>query len=208
MQPMLSAQYQDLQWNLYPGLVRVSTIADGSCFFHAIARAYFEPYILGRLGNRPIDRSVFIQDFRRDLARKLAQPIDPLDPTSPLYYDTLSRGRLEEMSKSLPQLSLDSMVAELDSRAPVDNKYNEFISNLLGKDIYLLDYPRRRVYITGDDDDILYKSRPSIVLLVTPGHYDLVGLRTSSGIQTLFPPSHDLITKIRALTKVQRSGPF
>ncbi len=199
MQRLSSSEHEDLRWNLYPGMVRIMTMGDGSCFFHAIARSYFEPYIIGQMADgSPINRSQFIRDFRRDLAIKLGQTIDPLDPTSSMYYDTLSRGQLRELSRSLPQLSLRNMQKELNSSMPVDNKYNEYISNLLNKDIYLLDANRRSVYVTGSDSDILYKNRPSIVILVTPGHYELVGIRTYSGVQTVFHPKDDFIMTIRS----------
>ena len=65
---------------------------------------------------------------------------------------------------------------ELDSDRPVDNAYNEFISDQLNKDIYILDAVTQDVYMTGSDDNVLYKDRPSIVLMYLPGHYELVGL--------------------------------
>jgi len=61
------------------------------------------------------------------------------------------------------------------------------------------------VYITGNDSDILYKKRPSIVLLYLPGHYELIGImeskidskNTGKTIKTLFEPNHQLIEAIR-----------
>jgi len=177
---------------------------DGSCFFHAVLKSFFIPYKTGFLDGRPLNRSEFVFDFRKGLAKKLGSPIDPNNPLSQTYYDTLSRGKLRELGRSVPELSLENMQRELASRMPIDNKYNEFVSNILDKDIYLLDYNTQDVYITGADDDILYKNRPSIVILVLPGHYELVGVQTPNGIQTLFEPSSGLIQNIRFRSKVAR----
>ena len=122
----------------------------------------------------------------------------PYDVTSPTYYDVLSRGQLSEFSKSVPAYSLENMQRELDSDRAVDNAYNEFISDQLEKDIYILDGIKRDVYITGYDDEILYKNRPSIIILYLPGHYELVGLEINGIIKLLFDPDHDLIQTIRS----------
>ena len=83
--------------------------------------------------------------------------------------------------------------------------------------------------MTGDDDDILYKNRESIVVLYRPGHYELVGIedpitvsalriligtratarrirfvterRVSNHIATLFSPQHPFIRAIRQRMK-------
>lgn len=197
-------EVQPLNWTLYPGLVRISTEMDGSCFFHAILKSFFLPYKTGFLDGKPLNRSTFAFDLRKSLSRKLGAPVEPNNPLSPTYYATLSRGKLAEISKDVPDLSLDYMQKELASRLPIDNKYNEFISNVLDKDIYLLDYNTKDVYITGADDEILYKNRPSIVILVLPGHYELIGLQTNSGVQTLFDPSSNFIQNIRFRSKILR----
>ena len=96
------------------------------------------------------------------------------------------------------------MQKELNSDFSVDNVYNEFISNQINKDIYILDMVKQDVYMTGDDDEILYKTRPSIVILYlsgkykSSGHYELIGLNENGYIKTLFDSDHDFIQNIRA----------
>jgi hypothetical protein len=201
VQPLTDSEYQRLDWKEpfgYDGMVRIRTATDGSCFFHALAKSYCLPYIRGKLDdNTPINRRNFIRAMRRDLAKQLGTRVDPENPLSPTYYDTLSRGKLKEFSASVPQYTLEKMQKELDSDHSVDNVYNEFISNELDKDIYILDLVKRDVYITGDDDEILYKGRQSIVLLYLPGHYELIGIKTGDCTQTIFHPDHDFIQSIR-----------
>ena len=193
-------EVQPLNWTRggfnYPNLVRIGTIGDGSCFFHAIVKAFYTPYKLGVLNGVPIDKRAFIKNLRKDCAVKLVQKVNPSNKLSPRYYDVLSRGRLNDFAKSVPAFTLENMQKVLNSNLPIDNSFNEFISNLLNKDIYLLDFSTKDVYITGKDDDILYKGRDSIIILVMPGHYELIGLITNNGIQTLFPADSALIRAI------------
>lgn len=198
---LTNSEYEQLKWAgpfQYPNLVRLRTPMDGSCFFHAIAKSYFKPYILGRLNNEPLNRGKFIRQLRKDLANKLSSRVDPTNPSNNLiYYDELSGGTLRDFSRSVPEYSLNNMTNELDSDLPVGNVYNEFISNQLNKDIYILSMNKQDVYMTGDNTSLLYKNRPSIVLLVLPGHYELIGVSSNDGIKTIFEPDHPLIKAIR-----------
>ncbi|GAG96766.1 unnamed protein product, partial [marine sediment metagenome] len=166
-------------------MVRVPVIGDGSCWFHSIVRGFSRCYIEKQVidattkEKQPIDRGQFIQGLRNELADKLAMPINPDDPKSKTYYQCLSRGNLEDFSKGYPNSSMEFMQKELRSGNAVDNIYHEYVSNCLNRDIYLLDMNTQDVYIMGDDMDLYYKGRGSVVILVTPGHYDLVGVISS-----------------------------
>jgi len=175
-------------------MVAVDTIGDGNCYFHALSNAFYLPYRTQTLDGKTISRREIVRLLRDSLAKKLGEPIDPLDPSGPTFYNELSRGKLQEFGKDIPEFSFEEMKRRLRSNEPVGNEYNEFISDQLSKDIYILDNYREDVYITGDDDDLLYKNRPGIVLLYSPGHYELIGIRDSNGsIQTYFSPSHPFI---------------
>lgn len=205
--------FTDLGWTntpsakfKYPRLVRINTIADGSCFFHAIANAFFLPYWQKevKIDNRHLSKSVFIRKMRNDLADRLTDPAPVGQGTN---YDQLSRGTLAEFAKAVPEFdySLKKMQARLRSNHAVDYVYYEFISNQLNKDIYILDAKHKDVYPIEGESDLLYKNRASIVLLYHPGHYELVGLHSGAvgpgvrqGIETIFQPAHPLIQAIRA----------
>jgi hypothetical protein len=187
----------ELNWDLHPDMVRIETLGDGSCFFHAILQCVFDRY-----KNSPATEKITMVDAFR------AQLSDLLDQ----YYPDLSRGHLAEFSSVVPEYSLQSMKAILKNRFPVDNAYNEFVSNLLGLDIYILDLEKKKPYITGNDADILFKGRKSIIILYLPGHYESVGVKTvplpndtlgpnDCRVQTIFEPDHPLISKIRFLNK-------
>ncbi len=198
--PLSNIPYEKLGWTgnfQYPDLCRMYTIGDGSCFFHAIAASYFKPYIEGISNGKRFDRRVFIKKLRKELAEALDRQPDPNNLKIAPPYSCLSRGNLLGMSRTYSKYSLKSMKEELNSTRPVDNMYNEYISNMLNKDIYILDMVSQDVYITGSDDDLLYKGRPSIVIGSLPGHYELIGAMVEGKIRTIFAPNHPLIEAIK-----------
>jgi hypothetical protein len=189
METFYGMKTRSLEWDLFPRMVVIETIGDGSCFFHAIAMAFCIPY-----REQVCDRITFIRRLRHELALELGK----IQSSGLTHYEQLSRGQLKFFAQALPQYSLENMQRELVEGGPVDNVYNEFVSDQIDKDIYLLDVLNQDVYITGDDGDILHKGRDSIVILVSPGHYELVGLRNrNGGIDTLFSSEHQFIQAIR-----------
>src|SRR5581483_2827641 len=131
----------DLNWTTgpfrYPDLVALKTIADGSCFFHAILLAFYIPYQLEREGDVPVSRISLVRDLRYELSCKLGEHVDLSDPNSPIVYDTLSHGKLGDFGQTLREYSLAEMQKELRSNREVGYEYHEFISNELNKDIYI-----------------------------------------------------------------------
>jgi hypothetical protein len=210
IEPLVNEKYKPIQWSdetfSYPGMIRIRTIGDGSCFFHAIINGFFVPYRAGELDGKPISRKEFISLFRREAAKKLGERVVPNDPNSPKHYDTISRGKLRQHSADYPPWSLENMQKELQSNSPVDNLYLEFISNQLDKDIYILNGIEEDVYITGNDDDILYKNRNSVVIMYVPGHYETVGVVDEKGeIHTYFSPDSPFIKAIRSRMAKRRT---
>jgi hypothetical protein len=210
---LVNRESEPLNWRgeggkfTFPGMIRIRTIPDGSCYFHAISNAFFPPYQSGILNGKAISKADIVRRLRNDLAIRLAQPSDPLNPNSPLNYDLLSNGELrafaeammgEDPDPGVPNYTLEHMQHELMNCGAVDNVYNEFISNQLKKDIYILDGENEDIQFTGGDYSLLYKGRPSIVLYYLPGHYELIGLRRPDGsIQTYFDPNSEFIQAIR-----------
>ena len=202
MKPLINEEFEILKWDEHfkdYKLLRLRVPTDGSCYFHALAKAYFKPYITGKIDDETFDRKSFIRNLRKDLAKKLGSNIDPKDHRSKTYYDTLSNGELKKIAKSLPEYSLENMQKELSSSTTsISNIYNEFISNELNIDIYILDALKKDVYMTGTEDKLLYKNRKSIVILYMPGHYELVGYSPSQDyVETYFEPTHPFIKHIQ-----------
>lgn len=200
-----TVKFSSLSWTgsfVYPNMVRISTIGDGSCLFHAIISSFFTPYNKGILYGVPLDRRKFIANFRSELADKLTQKL----PTGLTWYESLSRGELSSSAKGNPEVSLAAMQSELRSSSAVDNKYNELLSEILNKDIYVLNDDTKDLYFQGKSaTDILYKDRDSIVILYSERthHYELVGIKNpmSGDITTLFNYNDPFIVNIHSRLK-------
>jgi hypothetical protein len=179
----------------YKGLVRLTTIGDGSCFFHAILQSQNQIY----KDSDHVER----QKLARALRNSLADILGQTDPATGLrYYDTLSRGKLEENYKAIQEaikadreltdISLEGLQRELRSSKGVGVIYHELVSELLDLDIYILDLATRDLYFE-EDYELYYKGRNSVIVISTGGHYESVGIKRSDKITTFFQHSHPLI---------------
>ena len=201
-----SRMMEYLRWDgplTQQGMVRLRTIGDGSCFFHAICYAVSKEYRTGYYNDGTVlDRREYVSRLRRELSDNLSSvvEVDSASGNGVTRYSLLSRGQLESMSAELPEYSLPNMKALLVSRSSVDNRFNEHVSNCLNIDIYILSHENEDVYITGNDTDILYKDRDSVVILYVEDsqHYELVGVNTGHMIRTVFPYNDEFILKIRS----------
>ncbi len=173
----------------------IKVIGDGSCFFHAVLRAFNKEYIQATSTSK-----------RQEIAKKLREGtaivLEEVDITGRREYDKLGGGSYAEYSKIVSgainektgevlqnNYSLKGLQEELLSDKPVDHAYIELLSNHLDKDIYLIDYRTKDVYTTGTDLKLLYKNRESIVIIYSPGHYDILGIQkntSDSGIPGLY----------------------
>ena len=167
----------------YPNLCLLPAIGDGSCLIHAILLSYNEEYI-----NEKKTR-------RKEMAREIR---DSLACLLPFVYSELGRGYYKQVSESIPEYSLDAMIATLRSDEDLDYTFFEFICDKLNKDLYILDLKTGKPYIT-KEEDLYQKGRDSIIIAFNGSHYDLIGLRNpeTKGITTLFSPRHPLILKYR-----------
>jgi hypothetical protein len=178
------------------GVIVVSTIGDGNCFFHAIIQGFLPIYNEGysRDGSAPLDKRDFISNLRKDLAENLSKKKPNTNKT---WYEYLSRGKLKDLGKELPVCNLENMKSMLNSNKPVDNLFHEYVSEFLGIDIYILDLSKKDVYKTGEDSDILHKNRRSVVVGYSPGHYSTVGVKYDNTTRTSFDFDHPFIVSIK-----------
>jgi hypothetical protein len=200
----VKTNYELIDWTgspfSYPNMIRIYTIADGSCLFHALMNATNKVYRSERTNSFAISRIDIVKNLRKALAYRLGDPVTGASDPTDNYYSHLGGGTLKLLSRSTPQYGVLEMQSRLrNPNQHVGNEYNEFISDQLDIDIYILDGTTRDLYMTGDDWDRLYKSRDSVVLLYMPGHYELVGILTDKRTEvTLFKTEHPFIQAIRA----------
>nr|QBK90660.1 MAG: OTU-like cysteine protease [Pithovirus LCPAC104] len=201
--------WSDINWKnkkgeiWYPNIVKIDTIKDGSCFFHAIVNSFFRPYREEIINGKHFDRQNFVKNFRNDLAMRLEEKNESNGKS---LYEVLSRGELPKMTEQgMDDYSLENLKKKLTSGRSVGNEFHELISEVLKRDIYFLDNNKENVYITGKDEDILYKDRDSTVLLYLQNetHYELIGIEQEKGeIITSFSPGSDFIKHIRKIMNV------
>ena len=179
-------------------LVRFSTPMDGSCLFHAITNAFFEPYHSEKLNGKKCSRKTIIRVLRKELAQRLGSPSNPQDPNSKTHYDLLNNGNTASFAEVVPEFTLDYMQREIDSDSSIGYGYLEFIANAINKDIYILEACRSDIYIMDNPELIIKGNRKSIVLYYINGHYELMGIqKEDSSFDTHFSPDHSFIRFLR-----------
>jgi hypothetical protein len=177
-----------LSFSTLPNLVVIPTPGDGNCYFHSVLRAFNTTYINS---NNSFERINLARTFRNGLADRLSE-IDPI--TGEEYYSGLNNGTLEQFSDGVKEYTKHSLRTELLSSQPVDNIYQELISNCINKDIYMIDGETNDMIFTGTTFSLYYKGRNSIIIYYTPGHYEVVGIQRSNGsLDTVFTPEHPVI---------------
>ena len=173
--------------NLDIDFVKISAIGDGSCMFHAILQSFNRTY---NLVSTPKKRAI-CREFRNDLAVVLGEEIQ-----GKVCYDQLSRGDLQSFAQVVPSASLSNMQKALKSNEWGDMRFIELISNLMELNIVILDYGTREIYHTGDFE-LLFRPRDTIIIAVTNNvHFDTVGVKTPSGVRTLFSYNEPVVQRI------------
>ena len=167
--------------------IRISAIGDGSCMFHSILQSFNKTYI----ESSKREKRLICRTFRDDLSNILDEKID-----GDICYNRLSRGELGEISKNIPEASLQNMKKSLKSNDWGDFRFLELISNILDLNIFIISNDTKNLYITGDPE-LFIKNRDSILILNTSNiHFDTLGVRTKNGIRTLFDNNEPLIQKL------------
>ncbi len=196
---LIDKEIEALVWDKnalkFENVYRKRVIGDGSCYFHAIIDSYFLPIRTGMIGRYRFDRFDFVKKFRNDLSRMLCTVRPGYGGKT--YYQTLSRGELNDNSKCVPEVSIENMMSELNSNTPVSYIYHELVSDILNLDIYILDADKKDVYMIDSDFELYHKGRNSIILLYIPGHFELIGEMRNNELKTYFRSNDALIVKIK-----------
>jgi len=173
--------------------VSFDTIGDGSCLLHSILFCFNKKYRESSFR----ERILMVHHLRNCLAKVLEEKNNITGET---YYKELSRGEIEQLSKEVPELNLNSMQKYLSSRNYLNMFFLELISEQLDIDIYIINSHNGTIYMTGDED-IYYKERRSVIIkYIDQAHFEAVGYKGEK-IETLFHKDSFIIKELRGIMK-------
>jgi hypothetical protein len=196
---------EPLNCSWYNNLVRIACIGEGSCFIHALLKAFYKGY---QENNEAIYRVNYAQKVRRDLA----QYLDVENPRYPgfIYWESTAGGsypRLvmqeiqnEELIAELGiDYSLDGLQALLNSSNFLGEEIYAFISEIFNLDVYILE---------GKVDDlhphtyIQQKSATEAVVIMGNNiHFEVVAVDTGVYLQTVFLKDDPFVAALHVLFK-------
>lgn len=167
-------------------LKRFHVPPDGHCLFHSLLFAFYVPYKEESLHGKSLSKLQIVINLRHELA-------DRLDTV----YESLSGGNICKFAEAVPEFKMDVMINELRSNHYIGYGYIEYISNLINKDIYIINGNTCDIYIS-DELPYLIKGRTSIVLYYKDVHYEPIGLWQEGKYYCHFKACHPFIKFLRA----------
>jgi hypothetical protein len=184
----------------FPNLVSLRTPGDGSCLFHSILKAYNKIAIDEKIGNNSVNMHEFIRSTFRQL---LSEYLDDSCQHGVSVYRLLNENDFEKNSNSIIELTKDFMINELRSSAPVNFEYySELLIRFCEKNIFVIDFEKQDVILSGSVSDKLRNDDwPCVVLLFCQGHgnvghYETLGYMDTDGLHTYFSMSNVFIRYI------------
>jgi len=185
----------------YNNLVRIATIGDGSCFIHAVLKAFYKPY---QENNNAEYRISLVENIRNNLANillltryqyaeimKLQEPIFPNNTywasTSNGSYPRLLMKELkdENLVKILRvDYSVNGMIHLFNSYARLGDEIYKYLSDIFNINVIILQ---------ANKDDLYYvstsyapKSDNTVVIIGNTEHYEVLAIDTDKGLKTVF----------------------
>lgn len=196
--------YAPLTCKWYRDLVRIATIGDGSCFIHAVLKAFYRTY---QENNGARYRLQLAAKVRRDLAVALGLE-NPQYPGR-TYWETSARGSFPRMvmqqindEELIRDLNVDYSLAGLqrlfNSTSQLGDEVYTFVADALNIDIYVLRATREDLY------PHYHTRRPGIlrngiVVIGNMYHYEVLAVNTPDGFQTVFPPDDPFLAALTEL---------
>lgn len=196
--------YAPLTCSWYNNLVRIATIGDGSCFIHAVMKAYDRNYQENNIGSY---RSNIAAQLRRDIARMLEYE----NPNYPGYrfWETTARGMFPSIlmqeivnEELVGELGIDYSISGLqrlfNSASYLGDEVYAFVSDALNVDIYVLRATKQDLY-PHINTKIQGINRNGIVIVGNTYHYEVLAVDNGELFQTVFPPDDKFIGALSKL---------
>ena len=181
---------------------RLATIGDGSCFFHAVLKGYYDKY---QNDSTYRYRKELVKDLRSDLSKALSLP-DP-DHPGKNYYQTISDGTIAELGNMGIQLtddfghridySLRGLESLLASESFIGDEIYSFVSSMLGVNVFILRATNTDLHIHSNTFDPKNPPRWSVIIVGNGVHYETLGVDRNGMIQTVFPPDDPILRLLK-----------
>ena len=170
------------------------TVGDGSCLIHAVLQAFNKEY--KNLTNDS-QKSKLVKEVRYHLS----QVLEIKFPDEKNLYQKLSRGELENISKEIPEASLNYMKKYLNSNNFLTLQYIEILSEIFNVNIIFFSREKENFYQHGDNELLFKKNRDTIFInYIQDTHYETISINR----KTLFKPGDNIVKK--ALKKLLYKG--
>jgi SAM-dependent methyltransferase len=181
-EPLKDGEIERFKNTMFGDIVRIGTIRDGSCFFHAILYALSSEY---RNANS-VMRMQIVAQFRTNLKSKFTKAV----------YNNLGNGNLASLD--MLDFSYETMKENLGNPTEyVGNEFLEFVSDVIGVNIRFISGNNPKVYNHGEDRSIVYRTSRSNIIIYWQGdnHYELIGEINQENIRVLFSDKDAIINK-------------
>ena len=188
-------------------LVRIGSIGDGSCFFHAVLNAYLKEY---QTDPDLKFRRDFVRNLRRDVSLTLALP-DPNQP-SKTRYQTAANGQFvnlhqeqlaglefKDVFEQEVDFSLEGLTKLFDSDNYLGDEIYSYVADLLNIDIYVMRITDQDLFIHLNTH-LPGRERKSLVISGNGYHFETIGIERNNLYQTFFLPNDPFIQKIRSFS--------
>ena len=195
--PVMNKSHELLVWPTSPvrhvGLCRVQTPYSRDGIYHAILNGCSEHYRKQKINGYPVKFDDIVTMFRRELATIFAY-----GPVGERPYDRLSNGTARALAKQSPEYSLHAMQSSLLRDGFIPAHLLPFVCDTIGHDIIYISGIDRDVETFSNQTDQAILGRPTVILIYSRNHYELVGLMDADGeVDTCFKPDHPYIKRLR-----------
>jgi len=176
--------------NFNYSLVPLYTIGDGNCLIHAVLGSCNYKY----QNSNKIEKKKIAWQLRKDMAELLNVKINGKN-----FYQKLSRGQLEDISKDIPEVKKEYMQAHLLSKAWLTSVYLELLSIIFNINIVLVSAKEEDFYRLGDKN-LLFQDRHTILInYIHQSHYESIAIEINNELKTLFHRKSEIVKSLRKI---------
>jgi len=161
-------------------LLRYGNPQDGSCYIHAILRAFYKPYKKMTVA----ERSRFLIQLRKEMSANYTQAI----------HDSIGNGFFS--TSEVPAYRYENMKASIaDPGFWIPQDLMQFVGDQLRVNVYIIRETDAEPYIFGDTASHIKPGRMNIVLYwINRNHYETVGqMENANQVRQVFADDHPLI---------------